>query len=52
MKAALADPYYKRVVEGDEAKFLDPPNCSRTVGWEEVYVLDNKIQETPNVITG
>ena len=52
LKNALADPYYKEAVEPDEAKFLDPPNCSRTVGWEEVYVLDGKVQETPNVVIG
>ena len=52
LKNALADPYYKQVVEGDEGKFLDPKNCARTVGWEEVYVLDRKVQDTPNVVYG
>lgn len=42
LKNALADPYYQNTVLGDESKFLDPPNCARTVGWEEVYVLDGK----------
>lgn len=37
---SMTDPYYKEVVEPDEAEFFDLGRSRITVGWEEVYIDD------------
>lgn len=43
LKALMEDPYYKEVVEPDEAKLIDKQSVRRTVGYEEVWVQDGKV---------
>ncbi|KAJ4318874.1 hypothetical protein N0V94_004204 [Neodidymelliopsis sp. IMI 364377] len=43
LQNALNDPYYKEHVQKDEEKFIDGSKSSKTVGWEEMYIVDGAI---------
>lgn len=43
LKNALADPYYKSHVQPDEAKFINANGCYRTFGYQQVFIMDNKV---------
>lgn len=43
IKKSRDDPIFLDQIIADEAKFLDRSGIGWTIGWEEVYVEDNKI---------
>lgn len=44
---ALNDPFYKDVVVPDEDKFISTKSCMRTAGYEECFIMNNRVVETP-----
>ncbi|OJJ30193.1 hypothetical protein ASPWEDRAFT_701596 [Aspergillus wentii DTO 134E9] len=44
---ALNDPFYKEVVIPDEDKFISAKSCMRTAGYEECFIMNNRVVETP-----
>lgn len=43
IRRSQEDPFYLKEVRDDEAKFFDVAGAHWTIGWEEVFVEDNKI---------
>lgn len=39
----MEDPYYKEVVEPDEAKLINKQSVRHIVGYEEVWIEDGKL---------
>lgn len=44
---ALNDPFYKEVVIPDEDKFISAKSCMRTAGYEECFIMNNRVVEAP-----
>lgn len=45
---ARQDPFYLAEVLPDENKLFDWESAMYNIGWEEVYIKDNKVVELPN----
>ncbi|KAK5061395.1 hypothetical protein LTR84_007937 [Exophiala bonariae] len=43
IRKSQEDPFYLNEVRNDEANFFDVSGAHWTIGWEEVYVEDNKL---------
>ncbi|KAE8152363.1 EthD domain-containing protein [Aspergillus avenaceus] len=44
---ALSNPFYKEVVIPDGDQFISAKSCMRTAGYEECFIMNNRVVEIP-----